>query len=109
MCKQFKIRKRNLKTKYSKEAIDFTNKLIQRKIKNRLGFNSIADVKKHVWFEDINWKKIKNKLYLPPYTPTIKKTNCFYNNYKKDNYLNIQFGDILSSNKIKKTFKDFFL
>ncbi|CAD8122146.1 unnamed protein product [Paramecium sonneborni] len=49
---------------WSLEAVDFINKLIQRKPSNRL-----IDVKNHPWLKDYPWDKLINKTLQPPYVP----------------------------------------
>jgi len=39
---------------WSNEAIDFINRMIQRKPNQRLGFNGPGEVKGHPWFKDLN-------------------------------------------------------
>ena len=36
---------------FSKDLIDFTNKLIQRKAKNRLGYGGIDEILDHPWLK----------------------------------------------------------
>ena len=53
------------------EAIDFTNKLLQRKPINRLGFNGAEEVREHPWFKDYNWEKLLSKDLVSPYIPNV--------------------------------------
>ena len=48
-------------------VIDFINKLLERKKKNRLGYNSDIEVKEHPWFNDIPWEQIENMTYDSPF------------------------------------------
>lgn len=32
----------------------------------------MADIKRHKWFEGINWEYIARKMYQPPYTPHVR-------------------------------------
>ena len=54
---------------FANEAADFVNKLIQRKPKNRLGRDSIAEVLNHPWFDDFDWEQVKRKKLKAPYVP----------------------------------------
>ncbi|CAD8111652.1 unnamed protein product [Paramecium primaurelia] len=49
---------------WSLDAIDFINKLIQRKPSHRL-----TDVKNHPWIRDYPWDKLNNKAIQAPYVP----------------------------------------
>ncbi|CAD8201513.1 unnamed protein product [Paramecium pentaurelia] len=49
---------------WSLDAIDFINKLIQRKPSHRL-----TDVKNHPWLRDYPWDKLINKVLQAPYVP----------------------------------------
>lgn len=48
-------------------VIDFINKLLERKKKNRLGYNTDTEVKEHPWFKDIPWEQIENMTYDSPF------------------------------------------
>ena len=47
---------------WSNEAIDFINRMIQRKPAQRLGYNGPSEVKSHPWFKDFPWKKLEDKM-----------------------------------------------
>ena len=40
---------------WSKESVDFVNRLIQRKPEARLGSGGIQEVKSHSWFKKMDW------------------------------------------------------
>ena len=40
---------------WSYEGGDFINKMIKRKVKKRLGYYGIGEIKNHPWFKNINW------------------------------------------------------
>ena len=42
----------------SKEAKDFLNSLLQRKVESRLGSKGGEEVKEHAWFADLDWVKV---------------------------------------------------
>lgn len=47
--------------------------LFQKKPENRLGSKGGAnDIKKHPWFEDVNWNALLDKKPKAPFVPTIK-------------------------------------
>jgi len=43
---------------WSAEAVDFVNRLIQRKPSNRLGNNGGYEIKLHPWFKNFPWSKL---------------------------------------------------
>lgn len=51
------------------QAVDFCNRLIQRKPANRLGANGIEEVKQHEWFQDFDWKSLMNGTMKSPIKP----------------------------------------
>lgn len=73
MKQQIQITKEEMPSKWSIEAIDFVNKLIQRKPLNRLGFNGPEEVKEHPFLKGTNWKDLLNKTLIPPFVPKPKK------------------------------------
>lgn len=69
LAKQVQIKMNEIPAGWSIEAADLTNRLIQRKPINRLGYNGPEEVKSHAWFNEVNWKKLNNKqtpsLFIP--------------------------------------------
>ena len=53
--------------------IDFLNKLIISNTKNRIGYNSINELKNHKWFNGFNWNKLENKKIKSPLLFNIRK------------------------------------
>ena len=65
---EIKLDKDDLPDEWKNEhVIDFINKLLERKKKNRLGYNSDIEVKEHPWFNDIPWEQIENMTYDSPF------------------------------------------
>ena len=52
---------------YSKNCIDFMNKLIISDPKKRIGFKDINELKSHSWFLKFDWHKLKNKKLNSPF------------------------------------------
>ncbi|KAG7196183.1 uncharacterized protein KQ657_000195 [Scheffersomyces spartinae] len=52
------------------DAEDLLIKLLQKDPKNRL--NSAGEIKAHPFFKDIDWQKLLNKTYLPPFKPNVE-------------------------------------
>jgi serine/threonine protein kinase len=60
---------------FSQAAVHFINKLIKRKPNNRLGFNGIDEIKRHLWFDGLDWEKLEEKCIESPIK--IKSGNNF--------------------------------
>ena len=52
---------------YSKNCIDFMNKLIISEPKKRIGFKDINELKSHSWFLNFDWNKLKKKKLDSPF------------------------------------------
>ncbi|CAG9315104.1 unnamed protein product [Blepharisma stoltei] len=81
LSSQVQLKKSDLPSGWSIESADFVNKLLQRKPKNRLGFNGPQEVKNHVWLSDIHWANLYTKTLKSPFIPlegdNFKPTNNF--------------------------------
>eukprot|EP01017_Pseudomicrothorax_dubius_P031088 TRINITY_DN3933_c0_g3_i2.p1 TRINITY_DN3933_c0_g3~~TRINITY_DN3933_c0_g3_i2.p1 ORF type:complete len:202 (+),score=43.86 TRINITY_DN3933_c0_g3_i2:188-793(+) len=53
-------------------AKDLIEKLLKKDPKERLGYNSFAEIKTHPFFQEIEWEGMYRKAYQPPFKPTIK-------------------------------------
>lgn len=70
LSKQILVNKKNLlECGWSIEAGDFINRMIQRKVVKRLGYNGINEIKNHYWFKNIEWKKLLMKKIISPFIP----------------------------------------
>ncbi|CAD8059442.1 unnamed protein product [Paramecium sonneborni] len=69
IAKQVQIKNTDIPAGWSLEAVDFANKLIQRKPANRLGVNGPDEVKAHQWFKDYSWDKLLERQLTSPYIP----------------------------------------
>ena len=69
IAKQVQLRRQDIPTDWSIEAADFTNKLLQRKAQNRLGFNGIHELKNHSWLRSFPWEQLRGQTLKPPYVP----------------------------------------
>ena len=67
--KQARIHKRDIPPGWSLEAVDCINLMLQRKPSHRLGYNGIAEIKTHPWFDGFNWEELYNKKMSSPFTP----------------------------------------
>ena len=52
----------------------------------RLGYSGIQEIKNHPFFDQIDWQKIKNMEYQPPFSVGVKK-------YKEDNMVKFREVD----------------
>lgn len=66
---------------WSRESVDFVNRLIQRKPDARLGYHGIDEVKNHPWFKRVDWEKLAEKKLPAPFLPPSIEED--YNNYKE--------------------------
>ena len=70
LAKQVIVTKKDLKeNSWSIEAADFINRMLQRKVIKRLGYNGINEIKKHFWFKNINWNELLRKKLKSPFIP----------------------------------------
>lgn len=79
VSKQVQINANEVPIGWSDLAADLFNNLIQRKPTMRLGINGLAEIKKHKWFNSINWTELFNRQLISPFTP-FKEEN-FDNKY----------------------------
>ena len=65
------LRKTYIPEKVGKKAKDLIEKLFVGDPKKRLGYNSSDEVKNHPFFHDIDFNKVLNKEYKPPFIPQL--------------------------------------
>ena len=74
--KQAKILINEIPDGWSLDAMDFINKLLQRKPHKRLGyFNGVKEIKSHEWFKNVNWDLVEKKCLNAPFVPCKNKEN----------------------------------
>ena len=66
------LRKTYIPDKVGKSARDLIEKLFVSNPKKRLGYNSADEVKKHPFFNGVDFDKVLNKEYKPPFIPKLK-------------------------------------
>jgi len=71
MSKQVQIKEVDKPQDWTDEAIDFVNKLIQRKPSNRLGLKGPTEVKEHPWLKDFDWTTLYKKKMKAPFLPKV--------------------------------------
>ena len=85
------LRKTYIPDKVGKDAKDLIEKLFIGDPKKRLGYNSVDEVKNHPFFKDIDFDKVLNKEYKPPFIPKLdSETDLKY------------FDEIFTNNEIKE-------
>ncbi|RKO91704.1 kinase-like domain-containing protein, partial [Blyttiomyces helicus] len=52
-------------------AKDLLKKLLDREPTTRLGWNGAEDIKRHPFFKDIDWKRLMDRKYAPPFRPNV--------------------------------------
>ena len=69
LAKQAQLKRGDIPEGWSVEAADFTNKLLQRKPQNRLGYNGPQEAKNHAWLRGFPWQKLMEKRLEAPFKP----------------------------------------
>ena len=72
LMKQIVIKNEEIEEGWTKESVDFINKLLVRKKENRLGFKGINEVKEHPWIKYYPWNMIVDKTLPSPFIPQNK-------------------------------------
>lgn len=110
MAKQARIKTTEVPAGWSVDAIDFTNKLLQRKPANRLGLLGTSEVKEHIWLKDFPWKDLYDKKLTAPYIPKQKDNfdpkYCNANEKISEN-TKIRYEIHLRDEITKQSFKNF--
>jgi len=89
--------------KISEEAKDFILQLLNKNQKERLGNEGAAEVKKHKWFNDIDWEELSQRKTSPPFKPQLPEENEGSTFDKRQSH---EEGDVAfySENKAKQDF-----
>ena len=108
MSKQAKVKRGMLKRPWSSNAIDFVNRMIQRKVHRRLGNNGIIELKRHPWLKDFPWVYLSKKIMKPKYVPERDADNFNFKNVNKpDNPLDPALFSLLKKKNIQNLFKGY--
>ena len=104
------IKKSEIPEGWSQEFADFTNKLLEKNIDNRLGSKGINELKNHPWLKYYDWKNLylmkEKPLFIPPKKliisdEEIKEEGIKQKPINSDIY-KIAFKDFLYFNKYSK-------
>ncbi|EGR30822.1 protein kinase domain protein [Ichthyophthirius multifiliis] len=100
-----------MKPYFSKDASDIIQALLQNDPDKRLGKNGCKEIKEHIFFQDIDWDKLKNLEIQPPFVPKLKNeydlqyiSSEFKNQVIDETYYKI---GITSQQQNGNTFQDF--
>jgi hypothetical protein len=108
MSKQAKVKIESLRSSWTGNAIDFVNRLIQRKRHRRLGENGISELKNHKWLQNFPWKYLRNKIIRPEYVPKRSNENFDYRNVNKKEFpLKSDISKLLKKNEFQEMFQDY--
>ena len=96
---------------WSKESINFINKLLKRNPEERLGYKGISELKQHLWLKYYPWNLMQNKILPSPFIPSDKGN--FDEKYCKGvDYIGedtkIRYQEIFSEENYDECFKDFY-
>jgi len=69
LSRQEWVRPQQVPKNWSIAAVDFTNRLIQRKPANRLGKEGIEELKTHEWFANFKWDLLQSQKMRSPFRP----------------------------------------
>jgi len=81
------LRKTYIPDKVGKDAKDLIEKLFVSNPKKRLGYNSSDEVKNHPFFKGIDFDKVLNKEYKPPFIPELESDTDL--KYFDENFIGI--------------------
>ena len=107
-----KINNNQIKNGLSIEAIDFINKLLERKQEKRLGSeNGVKDLMDHPWLKYYPWDELKEKSLPSPFIP--EQNDNFDKKYcesieKISEETKIRYEEIFLSTTYKNAFVDFY-
>jgi serum/glucocorticoid-regulated kinase 2 len=63
----------------SEAATDILTKLLNKNPEARLGAKSPDEIKNHAFFEEIDWQRLLQKKYIPPFKPNVVSLTCIIN------------------------------
>ena len=96
------LRKVYIPENIGKVAKDLIEKLFVVEPKKRLGYNSANEIKNHPFFKDIDFNKVLNKEYNPPFIPKLESdTDLRYFDENEENYTGDEKGKSTNNNSEK--------
>ena len=99
------------KENWTKESVDFINKLLIREPEKRLGYRNIKELKEHPWIKYYPWNLIKDKKLPAPFIPENKdnfdKRYC-ENSEKRGEETDIRYMEIIEKNNMDNLFINYY-
>ncbi len=111
LMKQISIKKEDIEDGWTKESIDFINKLLIRKKENRLGYKGIIEIKEHPWIKYYPWAMIMDKTLPSPFVPQSKDNfdlRYCAKSEKIGEETKLRYEEILMDKDSKNIFSNFF-
>ena len=71
LFRQAQVKLTELPKNWSVEAASFVNRLIRRKVTERMGRSGSDEVKSHPWFNGFDWKALLEKRMAAPFIPNV--------------------------------------
>ena len=110
LMKQIYIKNEEIEDGWTKESVDFINKLLIRKKENRLGYKGINEVKDHPWIKYYPWSMIVDKTLPSPFIP--QNNDNFDLRYcarteKIGEETKMRYEELILENKFKNIFNNF--
>ena len=107
LSKQIQIKKFDIPIGWSNDAVDFINKCIQRKPNNRLGYNSILEIKNHKWIKNYDWCELYLHRLKPHFIPREGDNYSLNGNLRKEINNTNELYNSFNGNKNFDIFKDY--
>ena len=111
LMKQICIKNEEIEEGWTKESIDFINKLLIRKKENRLGYKGINEVKEHPWIKYYPWTMIIDKTLPSPFVPQNKDNfdlRYCVRSEKIGEETKMRYEELIMENKFKNIFNNFY-
>ena len=111
LMKQIFIKNEDIEEGWTKESVDFFNKLLIRKKENRLGFKGIIELKEHPWIKYYPWNMINDKSLPSPFVPQNKDNfdlRYCARSEKIGEETKMRYEEILMDKNYQNIFKNFF-
>ena len=111
LMKQIFIKNEDIEEGWTKESVDFFNKLLIRKKENRLGFKGINELKEHPWIKYYPWNMINDKSLPSPFVPQNKDNfdlRYCARSEKIGEETKMRYEEILMDKNYQNIFKNFF-
>ena len=111
LMKQISIKNEEIEEGWTKESIDFINRLLIRKKENRLGYKGIEEIKEHPWIKYYPWTMIIDKTLPSPFVPQSKDNFDLRYCAKSDKIgeeTKMRYEEIIMDNESKNFFNNFY-